>query len=344
MLKYFIRRLLLVIPTFIGITLLVFAVTRFVPGGPMERAIQDLMMANGKEGQGGRRNDPGLSGQPLSEKQLEQLKEIYGLDKAFFPAYIEWLGKIVRLDFGKSTRYNDPVLEMIVDRLDVSLTFGVTSTILVYLICIPLGIRKALKHKKSFDNVSSAMVFIGYALPGYIVGIVLLSLFSFNLGWLPLGGFKGAFYEHMSLWQKISDRFRHMLLPMIAYTIGNFAVLTMMMKNNLMENMAADYIKTAVAKGRTFKEAMWFHAFRNSIIPIAAGLGSIITIFLAGSFLIENIFNLRGMGMLGYKSIMARDYPVVLGVLAISSFVSLLANILSDFILSLVDPRIKLGR
>lgn len=344
MLKYFIRRLILIIPTFIGITLLVFAVTRFVPGGPMEQAIQEMFMADGEEGQGNRGNTQELSGQPLGEKQLQQLKEIYGLDKAFLPAYIEWLGQVVRLDLGTSTRYNDPVLEMIADRLDISLTFGITSTILVYLICIPLGVRKALKHKKAFDNLSSAMVFIGYALPGYIVGIIILSLFSFKLGWLPLGGFEGAFYEQMSFWQKILDRFKHMLLPMIAYTIGNFAVMTMMMKNNLMENMAADYIKTAVAKGRTFKKAMWLHAFRNSIIPIAASLGNIITVFLAGSFLIENIFNLRGMGMLGYKSIMARDYPVVLGVLAISSFVSLIANILSDLILSLVDPRIRLGR
>lgn len=346
MLKYFLHRLLLVIPTFIGITMLIFVITRFVPGGPIERAIREYQMASMMEGDvgGGQSSAVQQSGQPLSEKQLDQLKKFYGLDLPPIPAYFQWLGKLITLDFGRSTRYGDDVLEMILKRVPISLYFGLTSLIIAYLVSIPLGISKALKHRTFYDNATSTIVFTGYALPGYIVGIVLLSIFAFRLGWLPLGGFEGPFFENMTLWQKISDRFSHMLLPIIAYVIGDFAVLTLMMKNNLMENMAADYIKTAVAKGRTFRQSMWLHAFRNSLIPIAAHLGSVITVFLAGSFLVENIFNIRGMGMLGYQALLARDYPVVLGVTALSSIASLIGNILSDLIVSLVDPRIRLGQ
>ncbi|MBP7096266.1 MAG: ABC transporter permease subunit [Spirochaetia bacterium] len=343
MVKYFFNRILLVIPTFLGITLLIFALTRFVPGGPLEEAIRAQMMGQG--GEGGRQlKGADRSGNMLSEAQMDQLKAFYGLDKPVVPAYVEWLGKLLRFDFGKSTRFGDPVIEMIVQRVPISLWFGVTSLILTYLISIPLGIAKALRHRKPFDNVSSALLFFGYALPGFIVGIILLTVFSFGLGWLPIGGFQSKYYMAMGFFEKIWDRVTHMALPLTAYVIGDFAVLTIVMKNNLMENMAADYVKTAVAKGMTFKDAMWKHAFRNSLIPIAAGFGGIISVFLAGSFLIENIFNIRGMGMLGYTSLTGQDYPVVLGVLAISSFVSLIGNILSDFFVSLVDPRVRFGR
>ncbi len=346
MLRYFLHRLLLVIPTFIGITVLIFVITRLVPGGPIERAIREYQMAAMMEGDTGGAQSSAMqqTGQPLSEKQLDQLKRFYGLDKPAIPAYFEWLGKVVRLNFGKSTRYGDDVLQMILERVPISLYFGIASLIISYLVSIPLGISKALKHQSLYDNLSSTLVFAGYALPGYIVGIVLLSIFAFGLGWLPLGGFEGPFFDSMSLWEKIVDRVRHMILPLIAYVIGDFAVLTLMMKNNLMENMASDYIKTAVAKGRTFRQAMWLHAFRNSLIPIAAHFGSIITVFLAGSFLVENIFNIRGMGMLGYTSLLARDYPVVLGVTALSAVASLIGNILSDFFVSMIDPRIRLGQ
>jgi len=345
MLRYFIRRLLLIIPTFLGITIVIFVITRLVPGGPLEEAIRSHQMGSLEEGGArpgtGTRNQSGLQ---LSEAQLAQLKAYYGLDQPIVPAYFTWLAKLVRLDFGKSTHYGDPVLPMILERVPVSLYFGLTALLSTYLLSIPLGISKALKHRSLYDNVTSTLVFVGYALPGYIVGIVLLSVFSFRLGWLPLGGFQSPFFEDMNLLDRIGDRVTHMVLPLTAYILGDFAVMTLMMKNNLMENMAADYVKTAVAKGRTFREAMWFHAFRNSLIPIASGFGGIITVFLAGSFLVENIFNIRGMGMLGYTSLMNQDYPVVLGTLSIAAFASLLGNVLSDFFVSLVDPRIRFGQ
>lgn len=343
MLKYFFHRLLLVIPTLIGISITTFAITRCVPGGPMERAVLARQMNSG-EGRGTQAMGARPSGEKLSTRQLTQLKKFYGLDKPTIPAYIDWVKKLVKLDFGKSTRWNDPVLPMILERVPVSLLFGLTALILSYLVSIPLGIAKALRHRKLFDNITSAVVFVGYALPGYIVGILLLSVLSFKLGLLPLGGLQSDGYAQLDAWGKLLDRGRHMLLPIVCYTIGDFAFLTLSMKNNLMENMAADYIKTAMAKGRTFSGAMWFHALRNSIIPIAASFGSFIGVFLAGSYLIENVFNIRGMGMLGFTALVDQDYPVVMGLLTITAFLTLLGHILSDFIVSLVDPRIRYGK
>jgi microcin C transport system permease protein len=340
-LPYFGKRLLLIVPTFVGITFVLFLITRLVPGGPIEQAINSHIMAAGSEGAG--RQSGREVAQNLSDQQLAQLKAFYGLDKPFVPAYLDWLWKVARLDFGRSTRYSDPVLSMIGERIPVSLYFGVISMIVAYMVSIPLGIAKALRHRGAFDNVSSALVFIGYALPGYIVGIMLLSLFSFQLGWLPLGGMQSDFYDTFAFGEKIVDRMRHLILPLCSYMIGDFALLTMMTKNNLMEQMASDYVRTAVAKGLAFRSVMWRHALRNSLIPVASGFGGIVTVFFAGSFLIENIFNIRGMGLLGYQALLDHDYPVVMGVLAITAFFSLLGNVLGDFFVALVDPRVRFG-
>ena len=342
LLRYIIQRLLLIIPTFIGITLVVFTVTRFVPGGPVDQAIQRVQLGM-MEGESSAKADITSTGM-ITEEARAQLNALYGFDKPFFVAYGQWFFDFVRLDFGKSYRYGDPVRNMIFDRVPVSIYFGLFSLIVAYLVAIPLGISKALKHKTLYDSISSSAVFIGYALPGYIVGIILLSIFSFKLDALPLGGFQDPLYEYFNPIQKIADRFKHLLLPLISYALGSLATMSLLMKNNLMENMAADYIKTAIAKGRTFRQTMWLHAFRNSIIPIAANLGSIISLFLAGSFLIENIFNIRGMGHLSFSALVARDFPVVLATLAVASILSLVGNIISDFIVSIVDPRIKLGQ
>ena len=345
MFHYFIRRMLLIIPTFLGITVLVFVMTRFVPGGPIETLLQQKAMSAGTEGGKGSRR-MAQDSQPLGEKQMEQLKKYYGFDKPPLVSYVYWLGKVVTGDLGRSTKYNDEVKKTIVSKFPVSLRFGIVSVILIYMISIPLGIKKALKHRSAFDNISSVAVFVGYAIPGYTVALILMAFFAVKLNWFPIGGLTSdqMLRDVMNPAEKLWDSVLHMILPMIAYVLGGFATLTISMKNNLMENMAADYVKTAVAKGLTFKDAMWKHAFRNSIIPIASGLGGLISIFLSGSFLIENIFNIRGMGMLGYTSIIDRDYPVVMGILVFTAFLTLLGNIISDFILSLVDPRIRLGK
>ena len=338
--SYFIRRFLLIVPTFLGITLLVFAVTRVVPGGPIERMLTEALMSGGGRGAG---TSQSVASSMLSDAQLDQLRVYYGLDKPIFLGYVSWLGKVVRLDLGRSTRYNEPVWETIKRRFPISIFFGVTTLLLTYSICIPLGIWKAIRHRTLFDNVSSGFVFLGFAIPGYVVGIALLTFFASRLGWFPLGGFVSDNFAQLSYWGQIQDVLRHGTLPLLSYMAGSFAVTTFVMKNSLMDNLSTDYVRTAIAKGLSFRQAVFGHAVRNSLIPIATSFGNNIAVILAGSFLIERIYNIDGFGLLGYESLVSRDYPVVLGILVISSLLFLVGNILSDVCVALVDPRVKFG-
>jgi len=340
---YFIRRLLLIFPTFLGITLLVFAITRVVPGGPIERMILQAQQMQGKEG--GRSTGTGSNrqSQPLSADQIQELKVYYGFDKPVLISYGEWLGKILRGDLGISTRYYEPVWGMIRTRIPISLYFGLTSMVMVYGVCIPLGISKAVRHKSLYDNITSAAVFAGYAIPGWVVGVLLLVLLAAHWEVFPLGGWVSDNFEDFTLVHKIGDIIWHSVLPLIAYMLGSFSVLTLLMKNSLMDNLAADYVRTAIAKGLSFKQAVFRHALRNSLIPIAATFGDNLSVILSGSFLIEKVFNINGMGLLGYESIIDRDYPVVMGILVISSLLFMAGNILSDICAALVDPRVQFG-
>jgi microcin C transport system permease protein len=337
--SYFIRRLLLIVPTFIGITLLVFAVTRVVPGGPIERMLNQALMASGERGGASR----SVAGSTLSEQQLDQLRVYYGFDKPILVSYVDWLGKVLVLDLGRSTRYNERVWDTIKDRLPVSIFYGLTTLLLTYAVCIPLGIAKAIGHNGHFDNVSSGVVFLGYAIPGYVVGIALLTYFASQLGWFPLGGFVSENFDSLRPMQKVTDVVRHAVLPLLSYMAGSFAVTTFMMKNSLMDNLSADYVRTAIAKGLSFRQAVYRHAVRNSLIPIATSFGRNVALILTGSFLIERIYNIDGFGLLGYESLVERDYPVVLGILVISSMLFLVGNILSDICVAIVDPRVKFG-
>ena len=329
--QYLLRRLLLVVPTFIGVTLIVFVMTRFVPGGPVERMISEMQQAGGSQG---------LTSS-LDEDQLAQLNEYYGFDKPVLESYLHWLAQLAKGDFGFSTRYGDPVLATIKERLPVSIFYGISSMLLTYLVCLPLGIVKSIIHGSWFDNLSSSFVFIGYALPSYVVAILLLVSFAAGLEWFPLGGFTGDDFEDLSFFGKALDILYHGALPLTAYVIGSFAVTTFMMKNALMDNLSADYVRTAMAKGASFKRAVLRHAFKNSLIPIATHFGNNISVIIAGSFLIEKIFNIDGFGLLGYESIVERDYPVVMGILVISSLLQLFGNILSDVCVAFVDPRVQ---
>ena len=337
MTAYFVRRLLLIIPTFFGVTVMVFCITRFVPGGPVERMIAESYRMQTMEGTPGRKN----GSQPLSEDQINYLKQYYGFDKPVLVAYFLWLGKVLTGDLGTSTRYHDPVWEMIRERIPISLYFGLLSMILIYGVCIPLGMAKAVRHKSGFDNISSIAVFMGYAVPGWVLGILLLLLFASRWSILPLGGLTGYNFNNLSLTGKLFDIARHTILPLIAYVIGSFAVMTFLMKNTLMDNLSADYVRTAIAKGLSFKKAVFGHALRNSLIPIATSFGNNISIILTGSFLIESVFNINGMGLLGYESVLERDYPVVMGILVISSLLFMVGNILSDICVAMVDPRVR---
>ncbi|SJL83185.1 ABC transporter permease [Vibrio palustris] len=338
MLSYFLRRFALIIPTFLGITVLIFAITRFVPGGPVERMISKMQaQSEGGAAIGGHSN-------ALSKGQIAELNAFYGLDKPVTTAYIDWLTKLVHLDLGESTRYYQPVSTMIAERLPVSLFYGGMTFFISYFISIPLGYWKAMKHGSLFDSASSVMIFIGFALPGYVVGVLLITFFSYQLEWFPMGSFVSDDYDDItSSYLQIKDIMWHAVLPLICYLIGDFAMLTMTMKNNLMENLSSDYIRTAIAKGLPFKTAVRKHALRNSLIPVASHFGNSLLFFMTGSFLIEVIFNIDGIGLLGYESIMERDYPVVMGIVAINAVLLMLGNILSDICVALVDPRVKFG-
>ena len=332
---YVLRRLLLVIPTFIGITLMVFVMTRFVPGGPIERMIAQAQEASAAQGYS-RMNEV-----PLSAEQLQDLKSFYGFDKPVVVSYVYWLKNIVLLDLGTSTRYYEPVWEIVRSKLPVSLFYGIMAMILTYAVCIPLGVLKAIKHRTALDNVSSILVFVGYAIPNYVVAIILLLVFSSWLDIFPLGGFVGNNFHELSLFGKIGDIFYHAALPLVAYMAGSFAVMTFLMKNSLMDYLASDFMRTAIAKGQSFKGAVLKHAFRNSLIPLATHFGNNISLILTGSYLIEKIFNIDGIGLLGLESVIERDYPVVLGILVISSLLFMIGNILSDICVAIVDPRVK---
>ena len=334
---YFIRRALLIIPTLLGITMLVFMVTRFVPGGPLERAIMEAQQANIAT-QSARTAGQGMA---LSEEQLQQLKEYYGFDKPWYESYALWLGKVLQGDLGTSYRYNEPVWDVISQRFPISLFYGLVSLVITYLVCIPLGVVKAIGHRSTMDNVTSVLVFAGYAVPGYVLGALLLLFFAVEVDWFPMGGFTSFNYDELTPMGKVLDILHHATLPLICYLVGSFAVTTMLMKNNLMDNLAADYVRTAVAKGVPFRKAVSGHALRNSLIPIATTFGQNITLLVGGSFLIETIFDIDGFGLLGLTSIFDRDYPVVMGIVFLASLLLLVGNILSDMLVAMVDPRVR---
>ncbi len=337
MLQYFIKRLILIIPTFIGITVMVFVITRFVPGGPIERMMSDQNKMQSSESS----RDNRMQSQPLSETQLNELKAYYGFDKPVIIGYFEWFTKMITGDLGRSSRYQDPVIWMIAEKLPISIYFGLLTLVIIYGVCIPLGIIKAIKHKTAIDNISSIIIFIGYAIPGWVIGILLLLFFSVRMEIFPLGGFTSDYFDMLSLPEKAADLFMHTVLPLSTYVGGSFAVMTMLMKNSLMDNLSADYVRTAMAKGLSFKKAIFRHAMRNSLVPIATSFGNNISVILTGSFLIETVFNINGIGLLGYESLVSRDYPVVMGILTISSLLFLIGNILSDICVALVDPRVR---
>ena len=340
MTSYFIRRLLLIIPTFIGITLAVFMIMHFVPGGPVERQIMQFRIAAMTEGGA---NTATRIDETIPAEAIEEMRRYYGFDKPVHMRYANWLWNILHLDLGNSYVYQDPVWDVIKQRFPVSIFLGLVGFVLTYLICVPLGVIKGVRHGSKFDVISSVIVFLGYSTPGWALGTALLVLFGGGSFWniFPLGGFRPDNWEYLGLWQKILTQLHHMFLPVLCYMVGSFATLTILTKNSLMENLGQDYVRTAFAKGLTERRVIFVHTLRNSMIPIATGLGHVFSLILAGSFLIERVFNIDGMGYLGYTSILQRDYPVALGILVISSLLLLFGNIISDVIYAVVDPRIR---
>lgn len=340
MFQYILRRLLAMIPTIFGVTLVTFFIINLAPGSPVEQKIQQLRfggMDSSASMDAGSDNDSGVS-----EEVIEALKKQYGFDKPVHIRYFIWLKNLFVLDFGESFTYEEPVLDVIISKLPVSLQFGIISLILSYLVCIPLGVWKAIKNGTTFDVVSSFMLSAMYATPGFMLGVLLIVFFAGGrfFEWFPVGELFSDTYEELGAWDKIVDRVHHFILPLICYMIAQFTVLTILMKNSILDVIKKDYIRTARAKGLDEKTVYLKHALRNALIPVVTGIGGFLTVFFAGSFLIETIFQLDGMGLLGFQSVLERDYNVIMGLIFIQSALMLLGNLISDLAYVLVDPRI----
>lgn len=273
----------------------------------------------------------------LEEKhgyEISRDGSLYRLEKRF--------SGILQGDFGQSYTHNEPVLPVITSRFEVSIVFGLTGYVLTWLICVPLGVMKAVRHRSTFDSVTSFLVLLAYSIPGYILAMLLLATLG-KAGYLPLGGFKPPTVEGLNGLEVALERLRYLVIPVTAYVVGMFATMTMLMKNSVMENLTADYVRTAFAKGLRERRVLFVHVLRNSLIPITAGIGHAIGLLFAGSFLIEKTCNIPGMGLLGYQALVQRDYPIVMGILVFGVLVTLLGNILSDLIWAAIDPRIRFG-
>lgn len=424
--------------TLIGVTLIVFFLTRMVPGGPVERILQEQAIGALM----GEKAISGAAGGTMQDEDMERLEELFNLNEPVWKAYLQWLGlrrsrvETVRAEFapgqqsayislsgnggevrtlevqrvghtprmrepawfreegwelrlespeeravawarrrhvkdaaaiaeqqkhlrwravmyrksyngllqgslGRSYKYNQPVIDMMAQRLPVSLYFGLLGALVAYILSIPLGVIKAVHHKGIFDSVSSLFIFVGYAVPGFALGAVLLVYLGARLEYFPLYGLTSPGFSAMSLSEQLKDLAMHTALPLTCYVTGALAMTTMMMKNNLLENLSADYMRTAVSKGVSFRRAVWGHAFRNSFIPVASNLGGVICSVVGGSILIERVFDIQGFGMLSYQALMDKDYSLIMGTLLLSSVMIILGNLASDIFVACLDPRIK---
>lgn len=438
---YFLRRLLLIPLTLLGVTFLVFCITRFVPGGPVEQMLQQQVTGSLTGGKASAQE-----GSLADENDVERLEELFNLQEPIVTAYLQWLGAlptktliskaefsdgnraeitlagegnvlvvekrgaeavpvsytggtlddwnrrewalalesprdraerwarrkhiadealiserehspfcnrwrvtaykknfsgILQGNFGNSYKYNEPVWSMMARRLPVSIYFGLLGALITYAVSLPLGIAKAIRHKSWFDNASSLLIFFGYAVPGFALGAVLVVYLGARLEIFPLCGLTSADFSDMSLWDQTKDLLHHTALPLLCYVVSTFAVATMMMKNNAMENLSADYMRTAMAKGLSFRQAVVRHAFRNSIIPIVSGLGGLLSVIVGGSILIERVFDIQGFGLLSYQALMDKDYSLIMGTLLLTSLLLLLGNLLADMLVAAIDPRIQ---
>ncbi len=350
MLAYLLRRLLLLIPTLLGVLLLTFVVLQFVPGGPVEQYLMEAKSAGaaGLRGGGGAAAAEGGSlyqGQRgVDPERLEQIKALYGFDQPAHLRFAKMLGQFARFDLGQSFFHHQPVWDLIKSKLPVSISLGLWTFFLSYLISIPLGIAKALKAGSRFDAASTAVVLLGTAIPGFVIGVLLLVFFAGQLQWFPLRGLTSPDFADLSAWGKIKDYLWHIALPVSASVLGSFAFTTLLTKNSFLEEVHKQYVRTARAKGLSERRIAWRHVLRNALIPIVVGFPSaFIAAFFADALLIETLFSLDGLGLLSYESVIRRDYPVVMGTLFLFTLIGLVMNIVSDLVYVWVDPRVRLA-
>ncbi|MGB0467779.1 MAG: microcin C ABC transporter permease YejB [Pontibacterium sp.] len=358
MAAYILRRLLLIIPTLLGILTINFIIVQAAPGGPVEQTIAQLqgLDAGATARIGGSGGDLSADSSFASDSDsssrgargldpalVRQIEELYGFDKPAHERYLEMLGSYLVFDFGKSLYSDKPVVDLIIEKLPVSISLGLWTTLLTYLISIPLGIKKAVRDGSRFDVWTSTAVIIGYAIPNFLFAILLIVLFAGGTywDWFPLRGLTSSNFDELSLWGQIKDYFWHITLPVVASVISSFATLTMLTKNSFLDEINKQYVVTARSKGLTENRVLYGHVFRNAMLLIIAGMpAALIGIFFTGSMLIEVIFSLDGLGLLGYESVINRDYPVIFGTLYIFTLIGLLLKLISDITYLMVDPRI----
>jgi len=360
---YLLKRLLLIFPTLLGIMVISFAIVQFAPGGPVERVIAQIsgtdVAATSRIGGG---QGDGLAGQAAAQQAgqdavgskyrgaqgldpefIKQLEKQFGFDKPAHERFLIMMKNFLVFDFGKSYFRDVGVIDLIIEKLPVSISLGLWMTLLTYLISIPLGIRKAVRDGERFDVWTSGFLVVGYAVPGFLVAVLLLVLFAGGsfFQWFPSRGLTSDYWSELTLWGKVIDYFWHLVLPITAMALGSFTTMTFLTKNSFLDEIRKQYVITARAKGLNESQVLYGHVFRNAMLLIIAGFpGAFISAFFTGSLLIETIFSLDGLGLLGFESIINRDYPVVFATLYIFSLVGLVVNLISDFVYTLIDPRI----
>jgi microcin C transport system permease protein len=361
MTAYIFRRLLLMIPTMIGIMGISFIVIQFAPGGPVEQVIAQLSgqadgadarlsgggdMLNQQVGteEGGSRY---RGAQGLDPELIAKLEKQFGFDKPPLERFLDMMWNYIRFDFGESFFRNTSVIDLIIEKMPVSISLGVWVLLISYAVSIPLGIRKAISDGSRFDIWTSGVIVVGYAVPGFLFGILLIVLFAGGsfFDWFPLRGLTSDNFAELSWWQKILDYFWHLALPLTALLLSAFATTTLLTKNSFIDEIKKQYVVTARAKGLAERQVLYGHVFRNAMLIVIAGLpGAFISAFFTGSLLIENIFSLDGLGRLGYLAVVNRDYPIVFATLYIFSLMGLVVGLISDLIYTWIDPRIDFDR
>ncbi len=352
---YILRRLLLILPTLFGIMVINFTLTQFVPGGPIEQIIAqingggdafDTIAGGGDAGIGadlGAGEEKYLGARGLPPEFIKKLEVEFGFDKPPLERFLTMIGNYLRFDFGDSYFRSVSVVELMIEKMPVSITLGLWSTLIAYLVSIPLGIRKAVRDGSKFDTWTSAAIIVAYSIPGFLFAILLLVLFAGGsyYQWFPLRGLHSDDWETYSLGGKILDYFWHITLPVLASTISSFATLTLLTKNSFLDEIKKQYVMTARAKGLAENRVLYGHVFRNAMLIVIAGFPAVfVSVFFGGSLIIETIFSLDGLGRLGFEAAVARDYPVVFGTLYIFGLIGLVMGLVSDLMYVWIDPRI----
>ena len=340
MLIYILKRIALMLPTLLGVLTLTFVVIQFVPGGPIEQILAESRAGTGGEGGAYK------AGRDSDAKQIAELKKLYGFDKPAHVRYVEMLSNFAQFKLGRSFLHNKDVWQLIKEKLPVSMSLGLWAFLMSYLISVPLGIAKAVREGSRFDVATTTLVLIGFAIPGFVLGVFLIVLFAGGSFWdvFPLRGLTSDNWAELPWPARVRDYLWHLALPLTCYVIESFAIVTLLTKNTFIEEMRKQYVLVARAKGLSQKRVLWKHIFRNALIPLVTGFpAAFVFAFFGGSILIETLFSLDGLGLLSYESIVRRDYPVVLGTLYLFTLIGLAVKLVSDMLYVVVDPRVQFG-